>query len=575
MPNTQVYGAEARQLMLKGIEKLNRAVSVTLGPAGRTVLFRHMGALISTKDGVTVAHEVSLADPIESIGADLVKGAARQTVDEAGDGTTTATLLSYAIYKKGVETLQSGHAEPVKLVRGIEKAVKLIVGDYDAKAKKFSGGILEQFAVPCSEELAFNAAKISANGDEAVARVVSQAVLKVGVDGALTIGNSNSQEHILETVDGIQIDSGFTHPYFITDPQRNRVAYDNVTVVLINRRISTAKEAESILEHAIKASQARGRAVSILILCDDIDNEALALIVKNRVKTDSPQIPVVVVRTPLWGDARRDLLEDIAVLTEAKRIESPKGKHYEGLSASDFGVAARVVVTGSKTIITAQPMTDDYKAKKFDPHVAQLKATIADESMRPDQIDAAKKRYANVTGGVAVIKVGGTSANSVEETKFRVEDAIHATRAAVSDGVVPGGGSALLFAGKKAFSSPHDPTESKDELLGFNILLDVLEEPMKQIAKNAGFDGKEIVDQVLEHLEELGANRNGFNAADGEYLDDMIAEGIVDPLRVVRAALNAAGSVAATTLLKTECVLGHDPEANVGKASLPPGQGAR
>ena len=498
MANTQEYGKEARAKLLAGVEKLNKAVSVTLGPAGRTVLFRHQNAVISTKDGVTVAREINLADVFESIGADLIKGAAGQTVDEAGDGTTTATLLAHAIFAAGCDAINAG-VEPTKLVKGIEKAVSAIIGDYDAKSRKYNGGILEQFSVPCDERLAFEAAKISANGDEKIAKVVSEAVLKCGIDGALTIGNSHSKDHVLEVVDGMQVDAGMVHPYFVNDPQKNRCVLENVTVLMLNRRLSTADEAGSVLEQGIKAATKEGRAVNLLIFCDDIDPEALNVILKNRLKQDMP-IPSVIVRTPLWADARQGILEDLAVITGGKRIESPKGKHMESLVASDFGFAEKVVVTGTKTIITAEPMSAFYAEKTFDPHVAQIKAMTQDESLRADQIDAAKKRLAALTGGVAVIKVGGTSMNDVTETKFRVEDAIHATRAAVADGVVPGGGSALLFAREAyriQFLAPFDPTETNAEAVGVDLLLGVLSRPMEQIAANAGYKGELIIGEVL------------------------------------------------------------------------------
>ena len=560
MANIQLYGKEAREALLTGATKLNRAVSVTLGPCGRWNLFRHMGQVISTKDGVTCAREIQLSDPFESQGADLIKAAAGQTVNEAGDGTTTAVLLAHAIFEAGCKAITDG-AEPVQLVRGIERAVTAIVGDYDAKAKKFQGGILESFAVPCSEDLAFQAARISANGDDAVAKVVSDAVLKVGVDGALTIGESYSQDHVLEVVDGMQLDTGFAHPYFITDMQRNRATYDNVTVCLINRRVSTAGEATGIMAAAIQAAQKATRALAILLIVDDIDPEALHHILRNRLKQESP-IPIVVVRMPLWGDARRDLFEDVAIITGAKRIEAPKGKDYELLAASDFGFLQRIVVTASKTTITAPPFTDFYKEKQFNPYLAKLKTLVTDEALRPDERDAARGRMAALTGGVAVIKVGGTSSDAVQETKFRVEDAIHATRAAVSDGVVPGGGSAMLFAKDSAEETDEFLNmllEGSSEELGYQLLLECLVKPLTQIALNAGHDGAGIVKQVQEANEGYAAqDRNGFNAADGTFPSDMIAAGIVDPLRVVRASLNAAAS-AASILLKTECLIADEP----------------
>jgi chaperonin GroEL len=553
------YGKEARAALLEGARKLNQAVSVTMGPAGRTVIFRHGNQLIPTKDGITVAREVTLPDPFESIGADLIKAAAGQCVDQAGDGTTAATLLAYSIFEAGCQAIDAG-AEPTQLVRGIERACKAIVGEYDPEQKKFHGGILESFSVPTTPELAFQAARISSNGDEKIARVVSDAVLQCGVEGALTIGDSFSTEHVLERIEGLQVKSGMVHPYFVTDPQRNRAVYDDVTVLLVNRRISTANEATNIMKAAITAAQADTRAVSILVLCDDIDPEALIHIVNNKVRPDASAIPIVVVRTPSWGDQRRDLLEDISVITGAKVIESPRGKAYEDLRRADFGYAKRVVVDAVKTLITVDP-SDFERSAKLEPHIARIQAVIDDEGSDARQVDAAKTRLAALKGGVAVIKVGGTSANDITEIKFRVEDAIHATRAAVSDGVVPGGGSALLFAslGYKDGASGLSGTEGEND--GIRLLLSVLSCPLKQIASNAGYDGDTVANEVAE--DSIDGYRCGFDASTGSWLPDMIAAGIVDPLRVVRAALNAGTSAAATILLKCEAVIAHEPVSDI------------
>jgi len=559
MPNTQLYGKDARNALLEGATKLNKAVAVTLGPAGRWNLFRHMGSVVSTKDGVTVAKEIQLSDPYESQGADLIKSAAGQTVNEAGDGTTTSVLLAHAIFKAGCDAIDAG-AEPVQLVKGIERAKTLIVGDYDAKAHKFQGGLLESMSVPCSPELAFQAATISANGDEAVGKVVSDAILRIGVDGALTIGESHSPDHVLEIVDGMQIPAGFTHPYFINDGARNRVVYDNVTVGLFDRRISTANEATGILTAAIKAAQKDSRALAVLLIVADIDPEALAHILRQKMKTDSPPIPVVVVRAPLWGDARRDLFDDIGIITGANRIESPQGKDYDQLSIKSFGFLERVVVTQSKTIMTSPFSAEEnnlYNVNVLEPYLDRIKEIIADEGLRPDERDAAKGRLAALTGGVAVIRVGGTSADAVQETKFRVEDAIHATRAAVSEGVVPGGGSALFFAMLIQSAVPSLASTSS-ESKGEDLIYSILPRPMEQIAANAGFESVDVAAFVSERWKE-GRPKCGFDAGSGKLIDDMIAAGIVDPLRVVRSALNAACSAAAI-LLKTECISAEDPQ---------------
>lgn len=561
MANTQQYGAEARAALLAGVTKLNRAVSVTLGPAGRTVLFRHMGMVISTKDGVTVAREINLSDPYESIGADLVKAAAGQTVDEAGDGTTTATLLTHAIFEAGCKAIDEG-AEPVQLVKGIDRAVTAIVGEYDAKAKKFKGGILETFAVPCTPELAFNAARISSNGDDAIARVIADTVLRVGVEGDIQIGDSFSHEHTVDFAEGMGIQSGMAHPYFTNDP-RNRTVLEGVQVLVINRRISTATEVVNLLTAAAKRCKRDNLAMSLLVIADDFDPEALGQLIHHRKpkQQGGDGLNVLAVRAPLWKDARRDILEDICLITGATRIENPVGKAYDSLSVNVFGLADRVVSTLNRTTISAGAGDDEEKKAAIADYLSSLKVVIDDVSLRPDQIDAAKSRYAALTGGVAVIKVGGTSANAVTETKFRVEDALHACRAAVSDGVVPGGGSALLFAAHLMDRLLVDEPEEIQK--GASIVSRAIWGPICQIAENAGYTDKVIEGLVIlrgKISEDLNRNPNhvGFDASTGLYVEDMIATGIVDPLRVVRAALNAAASAAGSILLKTEAVIAHD-----------------
>lgn len=564
MANTQLYGAEARTALLAGVTKLNDAVKVTLGPAGRTVLFRHQNMVISTKDGVTVAREINLSDPYESIGADLVKAAAGQTVDEAGDGTTTSTLLTHAIFEAGCKAIQDG-AEPTQLVRGIQACAKAMVGDYDGEAKKFKGGVLEGFSVPCTPELAFNAARISSNGDEAIARVIADTVLKVGVEGDIQIGDSYSHEHAVEIAEGMGIDSGFAHPFFINDP-RNRAILSNAQVVVINRRISTATEVVNIMKLVANHCKTENLVFNLFIVADDFDPEAIGQFLHHRKpeQQGGNGLNIVAVRAPLWKDARRDLLEDLCLITGATRVENPQGKAYETLSRKAIGSAERVVSTVNRTTITAGAGEDEDKQERIAAYLSALKVIIDDPTLRPDQIDAAKKRYAALTGGVAVIKVGGTSANAVTETKFRVEDALHACRAAVADGVVPGGGSALLFAGRAEISWDEDFSDSG--LTGIEIIRQALINPARQIAANAGYKGDEVVNNLLERalggqIIGMKSTLHGFDASTGQYVDDMIAAGIVDPLRVVRAALNAAASAAGSILLKTECVIAHDPDS--------------
>jgi chaperonin GroEL len=560
MPITMKTGKEARAEILSGVKQLNDAVSTSLGPAGRWTLFRHGPMVVLTKDGVTISNEINLPGVYESMGADRMKGAARQAVNESGDGTTTAVLLGHAIYEAGCKAIDAG-AEPVKLTRGIQRAVKAIVGDYDPAKKKFSGGILETLAIPCTPELAFQAARISANGDDAIAKAVSEVVLKVGVDGDVTIANSFSQEHSVEFQEGMGVNTGTVHPGFVNDAYRNRTVLEKAMVLVINRQISTAVEAVNIMKKAAGKSKSDNMPFSLLVIADEYTPEALNQFLHHR----KPQnlggdgLEVAVVRAPLWKDDRRDLLEDICLLTRGTRIENPQGKALEQISVNAFGTAERVIVTQSRTTITAAVAEDaeEYKNDVIDPYLARLTTMSEDTSLRPDQVSNLKARLAALTGGVAIIKVGGTSVNDVEKLKFQVEDAIHATRAAVADGVVPGGGSALLFARESLLS----PEDDSDEEQGFNLLLLQLHMPIGQIAANAGYDRNVVVGGVLAGpADGAEANdRNGFDASTGLYPNDMFTAGIVDPLRVVRSSLNAAASEACLLLL-TEVVLGAIPE---------------
>ena len=550
-------GKEGRAAILAGASQLNDAVSSSLGPAGRWTLFRHGNMVVLTKDGVTISGEINLPDTFESMGADRLKGAARQAVNEAGDGTTTAVLLGHAILEAGCKAIEAG-SEPVKLTKGVLSAVRAIVGDYDTDKKKFSGGILETFAIPCTPELAFEAARISANGDEAIAKAVAEVVLKVGVDGDITISNSSSTGHEVEFQDGLGFNSGSIHQGFINDGYRNRTILENPMVLVVNRQISTATEVVNIMMKAATKAKADNIPFALLLIADDFTPEALGQLLHHR-NPAKDNLAVVPVRAPLWKDDRRDILDDICVLTDGIRIENPRGKALEQIATKDFGLAGKVIVTQSRTTVTAGADVDNYRTQVIEPYLARLTAQSEDTSLRPDQVSKLKARLAALTGGVAVIKVGGTSINDVEKLKFQVEDAIHATRAAVADGVVPGGGSALLFA-KEAVVSPDLLDDESDEAKGYKLLLDCLSKPIQKIAANAGFDGALIATLVQAGNEGPAANdRNGFDASTGLYPSDMFEVGIVDPLRVVRSSLNAAASEACLLLL-TEVVLGKIPE---------------
>lgn len=555
-------GNDARLKLLTGVQKLNDMVKVTLGPAGRNVLFSTGSAIISTKDGVTVAREMSLSDPYESIGGEVAKGVAGQAVDQAGDGTTTATLLIHSLFAAGVQAVSEGF-EPTRIAAGIREATKHIVGEYNEKEKRYQGGILESLRVLTSPELAFHVAKISANGDEEIARVVSDAVLKVGVDGAISIGTAQSPRHELEIVEGLQFDSGLSHPFFVTDPKRNRAVYENCLVFICDRRLSNQHEALNILKKALGRAESKQQQFALLVIANDVDQEAMATFLKNRINQN---INVVVVTSPSWGPARRDVLEDVALITKATVIDSDKGTNYDHLSSSDFGSAARVVVTQQKTVITAYPMENYERTRDFEPYVARVRALSEDATLHPADRDRAKQRLAALAGGVAVVKVGGNSGDEVKERGFRVEDAIHATRAAVADGVVPGGGSALLFAGELFDAEiPEDTSKAK----GYSIVVDALREPISQIARNAGYDPQDVIKSVLAENVTTSLNRCGFNAAKGIREHDMIEAGIVDPLKVVRSSLNAAATAAAQLLL-TEGIIALEPIAPTTETRMVP-----
>jgi chaperonin GroEL len=401
-------------------------------------------------------------------------------------------------------------------------------------------------------------AKISANGDEDIARVVSDAVLRVGVEGAISIGMAQSTRHQLEMVEGLQIDSGLAHPFFVNDAQRNRAVYDNCLVFISDRRISTQAEALKIMEKAVKVAHEDENPFALLVIANDIDPEALGTFVGNKVKNN---VSVVAVTSPAWGPARRDLLEDVALITKGDRIDGPKGENYAQLSGSAFGHAARVVVTQQKTVITGLPIDEFDRKKNLEPYIARVRALSEDKELHPADQDRAKQRLAALTGGVAVVKVGGNSGGEVKERGFRVEDAIHATRAAVADGIVPGGGSALLFANIFLEETMKDAGPLTGTQMGAHIILEAITAPMLQIVRNAGHEDPE---SVLDNLQLNAVNsqnfKGGFDASSMTFVDDMIAAGIVDPLKVVRSSLNAAATAAAQLLL-TEGVIALEAQA--------------
>jgi chaperonin GroEL len=562
MNKVTLKGGQARAALLRGITELNDMTKITLGPAGRNVIFSVGSQIISTKDGVTVAREMQLKDPFENYGAEVAKSVAGQAVDQAGDGTTTATLLIQAIFAAGVKAVEEGF-EPTRVAAGIRRAAKAIVGDYNEKERHYEGGILEKFRIVITPELAFHVAKISSNGDEEIAKVVSDAVLDVGLEGAIDIGISQSPVHQLEKVEGLQIDAGLASPWFVNDTRRNRAVYEDCLIFLCDRRLSTEKETLNMLQKGVEQATGENKQFSILVIANNIDLQALGTMVGNKMKN---QVNIVAVESPSWGPHRRDILNDIALITGATVIDSDKGKQYDSLPKSCFGKAARVVVGQQRTIITAYPMEKYDRERHFNPYIEQVRAMAQDVTMHPADKDRAQKRVAALTGGVAVVKVGGNSGDEVKERGFRVEDAIHATRAAVADGVVPGGGSALLFASHYYVAEDmKDPSEQRGEM----IVLEAMQAPISQIATNAGHTSEDVIARVIRENNTTGLNRCGFNAKSGKQEHDMIEAGIVDPLKVVRSALNAAATAAAQLLL-TEGIIAFEPIAPATETRMVP-----
>ncbi|MBX2996275.1 MAG: chaperonin GroEL [Bdellovibrionaceae bacterium] len=527
MSKELLFSENARSSILKGVNTLANAVKVTLGPKGRNVVIdKSFGAPLITKDGVTVAKEIELENKFENMGAQMVKEVASKTNDQAGDGTTTATVLAQAIYREGVKIVTAGN-NPTAIKRGIDKAVAIAVAELKAMAKP----------VKSSNEVA-QVGTISANNDKEIGQMLADAMDKVGKEGVITIEESKTAKTEVTVVEGMQFDRGYLSPYFVTNAERMEAVLENASILVYDKKISSLKEILGILEgvRATKASQ------QILIIAEDVEGEALATLVVNKLRGI---LHVAAVKAPGFGDRRKSMLEDIAALTGANLISEDIGRKLEQATVADLGTAKRVVIDKDNTTI----IDGAGKKSEIQARVAQIKAQIEETTSDYDK-EKLKERLAKLSGGVAVIHVGAPSEVEMKEKKARVEDALNATRAAVEEGIVAGGGTALLRASLKIDKSKF----SEDEAFGASIIKRACEEPIRQIAGNAGLDGAIILNKVLDNK----SATFGFNAYSDEYTD-LVKDGVIDPVKVVRCALENAASVA-SLMLTTETMIAEAPK---------------
>ncbi|MDX2041110.1 MAG: chaperonin GroEL [Acidobacteriota bacterium] len=537
MAKQVIHGEDSRQAILRGVNQLADAVAITLGPKGRNVVIdKKFGSPTITKDGVTVAKEIELKDALENMGAQMVREVASKTSDVAGDGTTTATVLARAIFKEGVKTVAAG-ANPMALKRGIEKAVEQAVESISAMAKKVNEDSIAQVGT------------ISANGDDTIGGIIAEAMKKVGKDGVITVEESRSLETLLEVVEGMQFDRGYLSPYFVTDAERMEAVLDNAVILLCEKKISSMKDLLPLLEQVAKLGK------PLLIIAEDVEGEALATLVVNKLRGT---LNVCAVKAPGFGDRRKAMLEDIAILTGGKVISEDLGIKLESVKLEDLGKAKKVTVDKDNTTI----VEGSGKGSDISGRVATIRRQVEETTSDYDR-EKLQERLAKLVGGVAVIKVGAATETELKEKKARVEDAMHATRAAVEEGIVPGGGVTLVRAAKALESLK---LEDEDEQIGVNIVRRALEEPLRKIAENAGKEGAVIVERIKS---EKGVNF-GFNAAT-EVFEDLVKAGVIDPAKVSRTALQNAASIAAL-MLTTEALISEIPEDKKAPM-MPPGGG--
>jgi len=528
-----VYSENSRQAILRGVNQLADAVKVTLGPKGRNVVLeKKFGGPTITKDGVTVAKEIELKDPLENMGAQMVREVASKTSDIAGDGTTTATILAQAIFREGVKSVAAG-ANPMALKRGIEKAVETVVEEVKKFSKPVSGDAIAQVGT------------ISANGDSTIGNIIAEAMKKVGKDGVITVEESKTMVTELQTVDGMQFDRGYLSPYFISDPDRMEAVLEDPYILIHEKKISNMKDLLPLLEQIARSGK------PLLVIAEEVEGEALATLVVNKLRGT---LNACAVKAPGFGDRRKAMLEDIAILTGGKPIMEETGLKLEGVRLEDLGRAKRVTVDKDNTTIVDGAGTQ----KAIEGRIKQLRAQIEETTSDYDR-EKLQERLAKLAGGVAVIKVGAATETEMKEKKARVEDALHATRAAVEEGIVPGGGVALLRAGKTLQTAKAEG----DEQIGIDIIRRATEEPLRQIAGNAGFEGAIVIEKVRSSND---ANF-GFNAASGQF-EDLVKSGVIDPTKVTRSALQHAASISAL-MLTTEAMIAEVPEKKAPAAPAP------
>ena len=532
-----VYAENSRQAILRGVNQLADAVKVTLGPKGRNVVLeKKFGGPTITKDGVTVAKEIELKDPLENMGAQMVREVASKTSDVAGDGTTTATILAQAIYREGVKSVAAG-ANPMALKRGIEKAVEVAIGEVKKLSKDISGEMIAQVGT------------ISANSDATIGNIIADAMKKVGKDGVITVEESKTMVTELVTVDGMQFDRGYLSAYFVTDAERMEVVLEDPYILIHEKKISNMKDLLPVLEQIARSGK------PLLVIAEEVEGEALATLVVNKLRGT---LNACAVKAPGFGDRRKAMLEDIGILTGGKAVMEETGIKLEGVRLDDMGRAKRVTIDKDNTTI----IDGGGAQKAIEGRIKQLRAQIEETTSDYDR-EKLQERLAKLAGGIAVIRVGAATETEMKEKKARVEDAMHATRAAVEEGIVPGGGVALLRAAEALKTLKMDG----DEQIGVNIVKRACEEPLRQIVVNSGTEGAIVVGKVREDK-----NPNfGYNAATDTY-EDLVKAGVIDPTKVTRTALQNAASIA-SLMLTTEAMIADIPEKKSGPAGPPHGGG--
>jgi chaperonin GroEL len=535
-----LYGQDARERLLRGVDQLAHAVRVTLGPRGRNVMIeKGWGSPTVTKDGVTVAKEIELEDAFENLGAQMVREVASKTSDVAGDGTTTATVLAQAIFREGTKMVAAG-TNPMGLKRGIDKAVAVLVEDLGKQSRKTRTG----------EEIA-QVATISANGDETIGKILAEAMEKVGKEGVVTVEEAKGIDTTLDVVEGMQFDRGYVSPYFVTDPESMKVVFEDASILLYEKRISAMKDLLPLLEQISKQGK------PILIVAEDVEGDALATLVVNKLRGT---LRCAVVKAPGFGDRRKAMLQDMAILTGGQLIAEELGLKLENVTLKDLGHAKKIVIDKDQTTL----IEGAGAKKEIGARCSEIRAQIEETTSDYDR-EKLQERLAKLAGGVAVLKVGAATESEMKEKKARVEDALHATRAAVEEGVVPGGGVALLRA-QRALDGLEDGLPEEDERAGVRIVRRAIEEPLRWIAGNAGIEGAIVVQKVKE-----GRGAFGFNAATETY-EDLVEGGVIDPTKVVRAALQNAASVA-SLLLTTEALIAEKPGKKAGGGGAMPEMG--